>query len=234
MRGHARTSGLAGLVFAALFVVALVFVQRTPGVRASDATYAAFYQSGNGSDLVTVGLYLVPFAGIAFLWFMAAVRTLVLSLPNKSSPIQRLLQHASGVLFVAMLFAGTALVGAVALLSDFSDNPVPAPDIARTMTSAGYGMVFVYGVRAAGMFLLTTTTLARSSGLMITPVAVISYLAGAFLLVSTTFHPAVLLVFPGWVVLVSVLALIRTSRLNEPRDEPGDEPMEETEWLENT
>jgi hypothetical protein len=216
MKGHARMSGLSGLAFAALFVVALIFVQRAPGLGASDDAYADFYRAGHGSDLVTAGMYLVPFAGIAFLWFMAATRTLVLALPNTSSPIQRFLQHASGVLFVALLFAGTALVGAVALLTVFSDNPVPAPDVARGMTGAGYGMVFVFGVRAAGMFLLTTTTLARSCGLMHNWVAWISYLAGAFLLVSTTFHPAILLVFPAWVVLVSVLALLRAGTFKEP------------------
>ena len=68
-------------------------------------------------------------------------------------------------------------------------------------------MVFVYGVRAAAMFLLTTTTLARHRGLIPAWFSVLSYLAGAFLLVSTTFHPAVLLVFPVWVAAFSVLAI---------------------------
>jgi hypothetical protein len=40
-------------------------------------------------------------------------------------------------------------------------------------------------------------------------VAVAGYLAATFLLVSTTFHPAILLVFPVWVVLVSVVVLRR-------------------------
>ena len=217
MKGHARLSGLSGLVFAVLFVIALVFVQRAPGLGASDSAYANFYTSGNGSNLVTSGLYLVPFAGIAFLWFMAATRTLVLALPNNASPIPRFLQHASGILFVAMTFAGSALVGAVALLSVFSTNPTPAPDVARSLSSAGYGLVFVFGVRAAGMFLLTTTTLARACGLMNKWIALVSYLAGTFLLVSTTFHPAILLVFPAWVVLVSVLALVRAGRLEDAR-----------------
>jgi hypothetical protein len=208
-------SGVAGLAFTVLFVIALVLVARTPGLSDSDAVYSAFYQSGHGSDLVTVGLYVVPFAGIAFLWFMAAVRTLLLGLPNTASPVHRVLQQASGGLFVAMMFAGTALVGAIALLTVFSDNPVPSADIARTMTSAGFGMMFVFGVRAAGMFLLTTTRIARSCGLMTTPVAILSYVAGLFLLVSTTFHPAILLVFPGWVALVSVLALVRSRRLEK-------------------
>jgi hypothetical protein len=218
MKGHARTSGLAGIVFAALMVVALILVHRAPGLGAPDSTYADFYRNGNGDDLVTTGLYLVPFAGIAFLWFMAATRTLILAMPNPNgkgtaSPLQIFLQQASGLLFVAMLFAGSALVGSVALLTVFSSNPAPAPDIARTAASAGYGLVFVFGVKAAGMFLLTTTSIARASGLINRWVALISIVAGVFLLLSATFYPATLLVFPGWVVLVSVLALMRAGRL---------------------
>jgi len=40
-------------------------------------------------------------------------------------------------------------------------------------------------------------------------VALISYLVAAFLLVSTTFHPAILLVFPAWVLMVSIVLLVR-------------------------
>ncbi len=181
----------------------------------SDADVRHVLPRRHGSDLVTSGLYLVPFAGIAFLWFMAAIRTLapgtaehVVADPAVPPASVRRAVRRDAV-------RRTALVGAVALLTQFSDNPVPSPDIARTMTSAGYGMVFVFGVRAAGMFLLTTTTMARSAGLMSTPLAIISYVAGVFLLVSTTFHPAVLLVFPGWVLLVSVLALVRSGRLKK-------------------
>jgi hypothetical protein len=38
------------------------------------------------------------------------------------------------------------------------------------------------------MYVLTTTTLARKSGLMSRPRAILGYRAGVFLLVSTTFH----------------------------------------------
>ena len=104
-----------------------------------------------------------------------------------------------------MLFTGTAAVGAVALLTVFSSTPLPSPEVARTLTGAGYGMVFVFGVRAAGMYMITTTTLARVAALLPRWLAVVSYLAATFLLVSTTFHPATLLVFPGWVLLLSAV-----------------------------
>ena len=60
-------SGLAGMAFAALFVTALVLIRQAPGLDVPDSTYAAFYSVGRGNVLVTAGLHIVPFAGIAFL-----------------------------------------------------------------------------------------------------------------------------------------------------------------------
>jgi hypothetical protein len=209
--GYARMSGVSGIVFAVLFAVALTLVRQAPGLGVPDSVYTAFYQ-GNSDVLVALGLYVVPFAGIAFLWYMAATRALLEVRSGALPEIPRLLQQTSGVVWVCMAFAGTAAVGAVALLQVFSVDPLPPVDVARALSSAGYGMVFVFGVRAAGMYMITTTTLARKSGVLPRWLALLGYLAAAFLLVSTTFHPAILLVFPGWVVLVSVVVLLRAGR----------------------
>ena len=209
-------SGMSGIVFAVLLVVALVLVRQAPGLGVPDSTYARFYSAGRGNVLVTAGLYVVPFAGIAFLWHMSAIRTLVDELPGAPQEVPRWLQVTSGVVWVCMLFCGTAAVGAVALLTRFSDTTLPPPDVARALNSAGYGMVFVFGVRAAGMFMISTTTLVRTRGLMPRWLAVLSYLAATFLLVSTTFHPLILLVLPGWVVVLSSTLLLRARRPIHP------------------
>jgi hypothetical protein len=214
--GLGRAAGASGIVLAALLVVSLVLVRQGPGLGDPDATYAAFYASGGQNLLVTVGLYLVPFARIAFLWHLVATRTLVQArTPAAAGSPPLWLQLASGVLFTAMLFAGTAAVGAVALLGRFSDAPAPAPDVPRALAAVGYALVFVFGVRAAGMYMIVTTGLLRRAGLIPRPLAVLGYLAAAFLLVSTTFHPAVLLVFPGWVLVVSALLLVRRPHRGE-------------------
>lgn len=208
---YSQMSGVSGIVFAILLVVAMVLVKQAPGLGVPDSVYMAFYQ-GNSDVLVTLGLYIVPFAGIAFLWYMAATRALLTAHAGALPEIPRLLQQASGVTWVCMMFAGAAAVGAVALLSVFSVDPLPQVGVARALASAGYGLVFVYGVRVAGMYMITTTTLASKAGLLPRWLALLGYLAAAFLLVSTTFHPAILLIFPTWVVLVSVLVLCRASR----------------------
>jgi hypothetical protein len=211
----ARLSSLTGILFAALLVLALVFVYTTPRLSASDAEITAFY-AGSSTLLVTVGLYLVPFAGIAFLWHAHTTRLLIKFRTPTPSAIPYGLQLVSGVLFVVLLFAGTASAGAVALLKDLTTAPLPSADVVRGMLALGYGLVFVYAIRGAGMYALTTTTLLRQAGIMPTWLAVVSYLLALFLLVSTTLHPVVVLLFPAWVVVAGLVVFIRAGRIVEP------------------
>jgi hypothetical protein len=205
--GSARTAAFSGIAFAVLFTLGLVLVNQIPRLDSPDSTYTAFYTTGSGGVLVTVGLYLVPFAGIAFLWFMMAFRALL----DRPADLTQGLQLASGVAFVCMLFAGTAAAGAVALMLYFANVPAPPVSVDRVLSSIGYALVFVYGVRVAGMFTITTTTLARKAGMMPGWLAVVSYLMAAFLLVTTTTQPATLLVYPAWVLILSFV-LVRSAR----------------------
>jgi hypothetical protein len=126
------------------------------------------------------------------------------------------LQLVSGILFVVLLFAGTASAGAVALLKDLTNGPLPSADVVRGMLALGYAMVFIYAIRGAGMYALTTTTLLRGAGIMPSWLAIVSYLLALFLLVSTTLHPVVVLIFPVWVVVAGLVVFIRAGRVTEP------------------
>jgi hypothetical protein len=215
-RALGRMSALSGIVFAALFVVAMLLLQRAPKLGDPDSVYQAFYVEG-GEALATLGLHVVPFAGIALLWNLSATRAMFQAVPQQFSPVQAWLQMAAGLLFLCMMFVGSAAVGAVALLGVFEVTPLPAPEVARALAAVGYGLMFVFGVRMAGMYMITTIGMAGAAGLLPRWLALIGYLAAAFLLVSTTYHPVVLLVFPAWVVVVSVVLLLRAGRSTAPR-----------------
>ncbi|MDD7966603.1 hypothetical protein [Actinomycetospora lemnae] len=206
-----RSAAVLGLVFAALFVAALVTVNGVPHLDAPVSAYGAFYDGAGDTVVTAVAIYLVPLAGIAFLWFAVALRSVLDGPARTPSAMADGLNLLSGVLFVGLLFAGTAALATPVLLTTIGGGAPLDPEIARGLSAFGYGLVFLFSVRGAGMFALTTTTLLRGAGVMPRGVAVLGYLLAAWLLLTATDHPASLLVLPAWVVLVAV-ALLRHDR----------------------
>ncbi|GLZ50739.1 hypothetical protein [Actinomycetospora sp. NBRC 106378] len=216
----ARVAAASGIAFVALFAAAMVLLDRAPHLDAPDAAYAAFYAGGGDTLVVAIGLYLVPLAGIAFLWHLTAIRALLDTLTPRPSGMAHGLNLLAGVVFVTMLFAGTAALGAIAFATSRGSTVPPDPTTARALTALGYGLVFVFAVRGAGMFVLTTTTLLRVGGVLRLPWAVVGWLLGAFLLLAATNDPAALLVLPAWVLLIAVALL----RHRSPADTPDPTP----------
>jgi hypothetical protein len=96
-----RATGIAGLVISALFVVSLLLIRERPAPGSTAKRIADFY---------LVGLYLVPFAGIAFLWFVAAIRS---HLGEREDRFFATVLLGTGILFVATLFAASAAAAAL-------------------------------------------------------------------------------------------------------------------------
>jgi hypothetical protein len=67
------TAGL-GIVHAVLLLVSFWILRNMPGPGASEATLNAFYGGADRRRVLAVGLYLLPFAAIAFVWFIVALR----------------------------------------------------------------------------------------------------------------------------------------------------------------
>ena len=109
-----RAAGVAGLLFAILFIGVLVFV-RAPAAAPGE-TLSQWYGSGAArTRIVLMGLYAIPFAGIAFLWFIGVVRDRI---GRREDQLFATVFLGSGLLFVAMLFAAAATASAMALRLD--------------------------------------------------------------------------------------------------------------------
>jgi hypothetical protein len=65
-----RAAALAGIVFSILYITSLVLIYRTIPTDPQEA--GAWLESDRGT--VDLALYLLPFAGIAFLWFIGVLR----------------------------------------------------------------------------------------------------------------------------------------------------------------
>src|SRR4051795_10481060 len=120
-----RAAGVAGLAFAGLFVASILLLRHQPTSGSTAAEIRDFYLGRHASRVALVGVYLVPFAGIAFLWFIATIRNLI---GDREDRFFATVFLGSGLLFVAMLFIAAGVGGSLLAAVKIKHVPVPAPD----------------------------------------------------------------------------------------------------------
>ena len=199
-----RAAGLAGLLFSALFVASVLLLRERPAPGSSTQEIADFSLEAERGRVTLVGLYLVPFAGIAFLWFVAAIRS---HLGEREDRFFATVLLGSGILFVAMLFAASAAAGTLVAGVKFLDEPPPSADAIVLARSLGFTLLFVFGVRVAAVFMLVASTLGLRTGFLPRWLVVAGYLCGAIFLFTVTYVELLVLILPAWVTAVSVVIL---------------------------
>jgi hypothetical protein len=202
-----RAAGVAGIVFAILFVVALYLLSKVVGI-ALDTEQVMANLSGSNSNSGLMGLYLLPFAGIAFLWFIAVIRDRI---GDREDRFFATVFLGSGLVFVAMLFAGGAVLGGLIAGNRFGIAvPIDEPTVGFAR-SVGYSFLFVYSAKVAGVFMLATSTIARRAAWS-RWISLSGFLIAVVLLLSVSFFEPIVLLLPAWVTAISVYILVTGGR----------------------
>src|SRR6476619_1122832 len=105
-----KAAAIAGMVFSVLLIV--VFWLLRTSIPADPQDSGSWVQGNSGS--VALALNLMPFAGIAFLWFIGVLRD---RLGQQEDRFFATVFFGSGLLFLAMLFTAAAIMGAVILVA---------------------------------------------------------------------------------------------------------------------
>ena len=207
-------ASIAGLLFAVLFTAALLLMRGSPLVTADDAELARLFAAGKDLSFVVGGLYLAPFAGILFLWFVAVIRDQV---GEREDRFFATVFFGSGLLFVALLFAASAAASALVVGVRYLHLPPPSAADMGLMRSLSYTLLCAFATRAGAVFLLSIATLGLRSRTFPNWFAWTGYLLGAVLLLVVTVWDWIVLVLPAWVAIVSLFILRRerSRRRNE-------------------
>ena len=102
-----RAAAVAGIAFSLLLGAVFVLVHLAVPAHPGDAEEWLSNRSNRNS--LVVALYLLPFAGIAFLWFIGVARDRIGEHEDRFFATVFL---GSGLLFIAMLFASAASASA--------------------------------------------------------------------------------------------------------------------------
>ena len=200
-----RAAAIAGILFSVLLTAVLLLFRLS--VRADPLEAGAWLKTS--SNTIALALNLVPFAGIAFLWFIGVLRDRLGELEDRFFATVFL---GSGLLFLAMLFASAAVVGGIII--SYTAKPTellasPAFTFARATT---YEIMNLYAVKTAAVFIISTSTLAIRTGIIARWIAFLGYAFALFLLLSGLYIEWISMLFPLWVLLVSVHILIDNLR----------------------
>ena len=200
-----RAAGVAGLAFAALFVASFLLLRHTPAAGSSAAEIEHFYLRQNAGRIAIVGLYLAPFAGIAFLWFIAVIRDRI---GEREDRFFGTVFLGSGLLFVAMLFGAVAAGGAPLAAVKFQDAPPPTPDVVVFARGLAYAFLYIYAMRVAAVFIMVVSTIALRTAALPRWLAFVGYALALVLLLGVSFSRWAVLLFPSWVAAVSIVILV--------------------------
>jgi hypothetical protein len=201
-----RAAALAGVAFAVLFTTSLVLMRMSlPETVTSDT---AWLDEG-ATTRISIALGLVPFAGIAFLWFMGVVRD---RFKDTEDQLFSSVFIGSGLLFLAMIFVSSAIAGGIILSVQVSGETNSISDIVSFGRAVMLQVSNVYALRMAGVMLIALGTMWMRTGVMPRWLAIVTYLVALVLLVVTSVSLWVTLVFPAWVFCVSILILVQNFR----------------------
>lgn len=197
MQQWRRFAPLSGLLFVALFVLALILLGSTGD---TPEEVRAYYAENEGR--IFAGFFVFIASALAYLWFVATLRSVLARVEAEPRPLAAL-AFGAGVATTALLVAGAAVFAAPAETADEGSLDAATADMLDTASYfliTGGIMVSSVLVLATSLLALRTRVLPRWLGWLGLVVAPVVFFAPFFLPV---------IAFLVWVALVSVLLMGR-------------------------
>jgi len=202
-----RAAAVSGVICSVLLIVGLVLIRLAvpddptePGSWLSDSTRR---------NAVSLALNLIPFAGIAFLWFMGVLRN---RLGAQEDQFFATVFLGSGLLFVVMLFGAAATVGGLLEAMTSGNGRLPDSEVYASLRGMSYVLMNVFAIKMAGVFMFSTCTMGLKTGILPRWVAYLGYGCAVVLLVVITNWAWIALLFPLWILIASAYILVSDLR----------------------
>jgi hypothetical protein len=195
-----RAGAIAGIVFSILLIISLVLIRISVPANPQDA--GTWLSSSEKS--IRLALNLLPFAGIAFLWFIGVLRDRMGAQEDRFFATVFL---GSGLLFLAMIFAMSAIAGGLMMAYGAIPGKLIDSGIYMFARTVAYQFANVFAMRMAAVFMTSTCTLAIRIGMFPRWMVFLGYTLALLLLLSSGRLSWVPLAFPLWTLVISMYIL---------------------------
>ena len=193
-----RSAAVAGILFAILLMAAMTMMR----LALDGGSFQDLQEDEQRRTLIRVSLNLIPFAGIAFLWFIGVVRD---QLGEREDRLFSTVFLGSGLLFLGMVFVGAVISASLMTMLAGSHPDERVWEYGRDNTQV---LISVYAMRMAAVFTLSVSTVGLRTAAFPRWVSYLGYAVALLLLVAAGEHRWTQLAFPAWVLLLSVVILV--------------------------
>jgi hypothetical protein len=201
-----KSAAVAGIIFSLLMLTIFWLLRRS--IPADPLEPGAWLVTD--TKKIALALNLVPFAGIAFLWFVGVLRD---RLGQQEDRFFATVFIGSAMLFLVMLFAAAAVIGAIMLLASKTDpNELISSTLFHYARSAAYIINNVYATKMAAVFMVSTSTVVIYTNIAPRWIAYVGYLFALVLLIGSYYIGWSFVVLPAWVFLISAHILVENLR----------------------
>ncbi len=200
-----KAAAIAGILFSLLLMTSLWLIWRS--VPADPLEAGAWLETH--FDRVSLALNVVPFAGVAFFWFLGVLRD---RLGSQEDQFFATVFLGSGIMFLGMLFVAASALGGIILAHSVAPAAFHASGAFAFARALTFDVMQIYAVKMAAVFMITTSTLAIRTQLTARWIALLGYVSAATLLLGSSYLDWAVFVFPAWVLLVSAYILVDNFR----------------------
>lgn len=196
-----RAAAVAGIVFSLLMM--LTFALVWSAIPADPLEPGAWLATS--LDRVSLALSVMPFAGVAFLWFIGVVRD---RLGVREDRFFASVFLGSGLLFLGLMFIAAAITGAI--ITTYTIMPGELVKSASFPIARSFAFIIVnfYAIKMAAVFMVMTSTLALRTNFIAQWLAILGYVLAACLLIGSQWLYWAFAMFPLWVLVLSIYILV--------------------------
>jgi hypothetical protein len=196
-----RAAAIAGVLFALLLATTLALIRLATPSDAGEV--GAWLSDPSRNRMIVLALELVPFEGIAFLWFIGVVRDRI---GQREDRFFATVFLGSGLLFVALLFVASAVTAA--FIGEMAARTGSPRDVSGLGRRVGAVILHTYAMRMAAVFTISTATIGVRTRFIPRWLAFSGYAIALVLLLVAGITPWIELIFPVWILLFSLDTLI--------------------------
>ena len=200
-----RAAAIAGILFA--LMLGTVIVVMSSAIPRDPAHMGIWITNASSRSSVAFAINLIPFAGIAFLWFIGVIRN---RLADREDKFFATVFLGSGLLLVGMLFTAAAVMGSVLFV--YSESPTLSGDTLRIALVLASTLLVTFGARMAAVFTLSVTMIGLRTELVPSWLSVIGVVCAISLLLTPPAPKLTQLLFPLWVLILSLHILVVSIR----------------------